>query len=84
MGNIKNHYNTSFKEEAVKLETKDIKLKEGKIDVLGGVRRNGRMMQLEAHQVLEMYDYILQVRPELEQMKPKRKYQTQTKSNHYL
>ncbi len=67
-------------EELGKLETSNIKLKEGKIDVLGGVRRNGRMMQLEAHQVLEMYDYILQVRPELEQMKPKRKYQTQTKS----
>jgi len=67
-------------EELGKLETNHIKLKEGKIDIPGGIRRNGRMMQLEAHQVLEMYDYILQVRPALERMKPKRKYQTQTES----
>jgi site-specific recombinase XerD len=68
-------------EELDKLTINNIKLKEGKIDILGGIRRNGRMLQLEAHQVLEMYDYILQVRPELVKMKPKRKYQTQTESD---
>lgn len=68
-------------EELDKLEVKDIKLKEGKIDILGGIRRNGRLLQLEAHQVLEMYDYILQVRPKLLEMKPKRKYQQKTGSD---
>lgn len=68
-------------EELDKLEVKDIKLKEGKIDILGGIRRNGRLLQLEAHQVMEMYDYILQVRPKLIEMEPKRKYQQKTGSD---
>jgi site-specific recombinase XerD len=48
-----------------KLETSHIQLREGKIDVPGGVRMNGRIMQLEAHQVMDMYDYILQIRPKI-------------------
>ena len=52
-------------EELGRLEVNHIKLKEGKIDVPGGIRRNGRMMNLESHQIMEMYDYILQVRPEI-------------------
>ncbi|PIQ50224.1 MAG: hypothetical protein COW03_01020 [Cytophagales bacterium CG12_big_fil_rev_8_21_14_0_65_40_12] len=52
-------------EELAKLETTDIKLREGKIEVPGGRRSNHRTMNLESHQVLEMYDYILQARPEI-------------------
>ena len=52
-------------EELGRLEVNHIKLREGKIDVPGGIRRNGRMMNLESHQIMEMYDYILQVRPKI-------------------
>lgn len=62
-------------EEVGKLEVQHIKLREGKIDVLGGQNSNERLMQLESHQVMDMYDYILQVRPELQRMEPKRKSQ---------
>jgi integrase/recombinase XerD len=52
-------------EELDKLEVKDVKLKEGKIEVPGGKRSNGRTMQLESHQMLDMYDYVMQVRPKI-------------------
>ena len=52
-------------EEVARLEVKDIKLREGKIDVAGGVRSNGRILRLEARQVMDMYDYVLQPRPKI-------------------
>ena len=58
-------------EELAKLEVTDIKLREGKIDVPGGRRSNHRTMQLESHQVLDLYDYTLQIRPELIKEAPK-------------
>jgi len=61
--------------ELAKLEVNHIKLREGEIDVPGSRRSNSRDMKLEAHQVMDMYDYILQVRPEILQMNPKRKSQ---------
>ena len=51
--------------ELAKLTTEHIKLREGKIDVPGSLNINGRMMQLEAHQVMDMYDYVLQIRPKI-------------------
>ena len=63
-------------EELAKLEVKDIKLREGKIDVPGGRRSNHRTMQLESHQVLDLYDYILQIRPELIKEEPKSRAKT--------
>jgi len=63
-------------EELSRMTTKEVKLREGKIDVLGSRKNNGRLMQLESHQVMDMYDYILQVRPEILKMNPKRKTQT--------
>lgn len=62
-------------EEMTRLTVKDIKLREGKIDVLGSRKNNGRLLQLESHQVMDMYDYILKVRPEIFKMEPKRKSQ---------
>lgn len=62
-------------EEMTRLTVKDIKLREGKIDVLGSRKNNSRLLQLESHQVMDMYDYILQVRPEILKMEPKRKSQ---------
>ena len=52
-------------EELGKLQVRDVKLKEGKIEIPGGKKSNARTLQLEAHQVLEMYDYILQTRKEI-------------------
>jgi len=68
-------------EEMGKLTTKDVKLREGKIDVLGSKKNNGRVLQLESHQVMDMYDYILQVRPEILKMEPKRKTQTKQETD---
>jgi integrase/recombinase XerD len=62
-------------EEMGRMTIKEVKLREGKIDVIGGRKNNGRLMQLESHQVMDMYDYILQVRPEILKMQPKRKSQ---------
>lgn len=52
-------------EELGKLDVKDVKLKEGKIEVPGGRKSNARILQLESHQVLEMYEYILRVRKQI-------------------
>ena len=41
----------------------------------GGTNRNEREMQLEPYQVMDMYDYTLQVRPLILGMEPKRKTQ---------
>jgi integrase/recombinase XerD len=49
-------------EELAILEIKDVKLKEGKIEVPGNRNGNARTLKLESHQVLEMYEYILQTR----------------------
>ena len=52
-------------EELGKLEVSNVKMKEGKIEIPGGRKSNARTLQLEPHQVLEMYDYVLQVRKEI-------------------
>ena len=52
-------------EELAKLEVTDIKLREGKIEVPGGKKSNHRTITLESHQVLDLYEYILQARPEI-------------------
>jgi len=67
--------------ELGKLEVNDINLREGKINVPGSTRSNSREMTLEAHQIMDLYDYTLQVRPLLMQMKPKRKSQSKIQSN---
>jgi site-specific recombinase XerD len=52
-------------EELAKLETKDVKMKEGKIEIPGGLKSEGRVLQLEPHQVLEFYDYVNSTRKEI-------------------
>jgi len=52
-------------EELDKLEIKDVKLKEGKIEIPGGKRSNGRTLQLEPHQVLDVYGYVMQTRSQI-------------------
>ena len=51
--------------ELNKLEVEHIKLREGQIEIPGTKRSNSRILKLEAHQVLDIYDYTLQVRPEI-------------------
>ena len=68
-------------EELARLEVKDIKLREGKIDVLGGRKSNGRLLELAPGQVMDMYDYVLQIRNEIAAMKPKRKAQTRKETD---
>jgi site-specific recombinase XerD len=67
--------------ELSKLELNHIKLREGKIDVLGSRKHNGRLMQLESYQVMDLYDYVLQVRPAILEMKPKRSSQQRQETN---
>ena len=50
-------------DELGRLEVGHVKLREGKIEVPGSVSREGRTLNLESHQVMDMYDYILEVRP---------------------
>jgi site-specific recombinase XerD len=52
-------------EELVKLELKDVKIKEGKIEIPGGLRSEARILPLESHQVLDFYDYISNTRKEI-------------------
>lgn len=52
-------------EELARMEVNDVKVKEGKIDVPGSVKGERRILQLESHQVLELYDYINTTRKEI-------------------
>lgn len=54
-------------QELAMLVIKDVKVKEGKIQVPASRKGNERTLQLESHQVLEMYDYLLQVRKEIQE-----------------
>lgn len=53
--------------ELYKLEVSHIKLREGQIQVPGTKKSNERILQLESHQILELYDYVLQVRKEIQE-----------------
>lgn len=51
--------------ELTKLEVGDIDLRAGQITIPSMKRSNPRTLQLESHQVLDIYDYVLQVRKEI-------------------
>jgi integrase/recombinase XerD len=48
-----------------RLETSHIKLKEGKIYIPSGRQTNSRVLKLEAEQIMQLHEYIGQVRPEI-------------------
>lgn len=50
-------------EELHRLEPEHIKLKQGKIHVQGNRKRNSRMLDLQPCQVLEIHEYINEIRP---------------------
>jgi len=59
--------------ELSNLKVEDLKLREGKITIKGGRRSNERTLKLEAHQVLDAMEYILQVRQLIIDNKPDNK-----------
>jgi site-specific recombinase XerD len=67
--------------ELRKLSVQDVKLREGKLHVPGSNSSNSREMLLEPPQIMDLYDYTLQVRPLLMQMESKRKHQGKTASD---
>ena len=50
-------------EELHRLEPNHLKLKEGKIYVPGNRRRNSRTLELKPFQILELYEYLNEIRP---------------------
>jgi integrase/recombinase XerD len=64
-------------EELSKLEPAHIKLKEGKIYIPGNRRRNSRTLELKPFQILELHEYLTEIRPkiltEINKPKPARK-----------
>lgn len=64
-------------EELGQLEPAHVKLKEGKIYIPGSRRRNSRMLELKPFQILELHEYLTEIRPkilnEITAPKPSRK-----------
>ena len=52
-------------EDLGRLMTEDMKLKEGKIHVPGDRRRNSRNLELRPFQILELHEYLIEVRPSI-------------------
>jgi len=52
-------------DELRRLKTEDMKLREGKIRIPGSKRSNGRVLHLQAFQILDLQEYLLTVRPKL-------------------
>lgn len=62
-------YQALTTEELHQLESEHLKLKQGKIKVLGSRKRNSRMLELKPCQILELQEYVNEVRPKLLQQK---------------
>jgi len=64
-------------EDIGRLVTENVKLKEGKIHVPGDRRRNSRNLELKPFQILELHEYLTEIRPliikGIENPKPARK-----------
>jgi integrase/recombinase XerD len=52
-------------EELAKLELQDLQLREGKINIQGGKRTEGRILKLEAHQIYDLMDYVHTIRKQI-------------------
>lgn len=51
--------------EIIKLQTSDVKLREGKIFIAGTKRSNERTLKLESHQVFDLLDYVNNTRKQI-------------------
>lgn len=58
-------YQALTTEELHKLEADHINLQDGKIFIPGGKRTNSRMLKLQPQQILELHEYIKEVRPKI-------------------
>lgn len=58
-------YQAVRSEEIIKLQTNDVKLREGKIFIVGTKRSNDRTLKLESHQVFDLLDYINDTRKQI-------------------
>ena len=58
--------------EINKLEPKDVKLEEGKIYIASTAKSNSRLLKLESHQIIQLQNYILSIRPVLLSMTEKK------------
>jgi integrase/recombinase XerD len=71
-------------EELSQLERNHLKLKEGKIYIPGNRRRNSRTLELKPFQILELHEYLNEIRPkileEITTPKPARKPDTINKA----
>lgn len=52
-------------EELHHLQTEDLKLKQGKINIAGNRRRNSRTLELQSFQILEIHEYLIEIRPKI-------------------
>lgn len=59
-------YQALTREELEKLRPEHLKLREGKIQVPKTGRQNGRTLNLQPHQVLDLQEYSLLIRPKLQ------------------
>jgi integrase/recombinase XerD len=70
-------YQAITTEELKQLEPGHLKLKEGKINIPGNRRRNGRTLELKPFQILELHEYLTETRTkiieEISKPKPSRK-----------
>ncbi|WP_088656216.1 tyrosine-type recombinase/integrase [Geofilum rhodophaeum] len=70
-------------EELHRLEPSHLKLKEGKIVVPGNRRRNSRKLELKPVQILELHEYLTEIRPTiLKEITAPRPARKPTKINH--
>lgn len=53
-------------EELEKLRPENVKLREGKIQVPATGKSNGRTLDLQPHQILDLQEYLLLIRPKLQ------------------
>lgn len=58
-------YQAVTTEELKQLEPNHLKLKEGKIYVPGGRKRKGRTLELKPFQILDLHEYLSEIRPEI-------------------
>lgn len=58
-------YQAITTEELKQLEPQHLKLKEGKIQIPGNRRRNSRTIELKSFQILELNEYVNEVRPKI-------------------
>jgi len=58
-------YQAITTEELKQLEPSHLKLKEGKIYIPGNRRRNSRILELKAFQIIELLEYVYETRPKI-------------------